>query len=1324
MEKSEEVDVYCWQELPMDKKGKTFRLEGYVMICGVGGIGGGRDEELDGKGVVGMSVHDKWKGLMGVIEREKRRIGIWLDVGGGKRLEVWDVYVEQEQHERFKWREGEGEVVVMGDVNARSERWGGDGVRSDRGGRCIEDWMDEWGYRVGMGRGEVTRISERAGEKDSSIDIGVGRGMIDMKGRIRSGAIGMDHKVLEMEVSMVEWTVKKEEKEMGIVDWGKVEEGLKLMEWKRWEKELEKCDRRGLEEVVEEVEGCLEELIKKNRSSRNWRYGKKRWWNKELEEERKKVRKLEKEWEKGNREGGREELMEGRKRWKEKVEKAKGEYWYKYIEGIGVNEAYKWIKTDRDFIVDLPRIRDEEGRWYDEDEGKGRAIVRELGKREEKEQEMEEGEWDIGEKIEEEEVEQVIKKQKERKAPGENGLSGKIMKLWWKEEKGRRTLMRMYERSLRLGYVCERWRRSVGVVMRKPNKPDYSLPSSYRVINLLDVVGKGLERVVVGRLEKWIQKGTGDEQFGARKGRSSMEAVGKLYRCWEEGGRKGVLLCMDVKGGYENVGVGKMDKRLRELGVDMYLRKWISSFLREREVRVRIGGREGGRVKMKGGTVQGSPLSPVLFMFLLGGVLEKVRKKGVEGVNMVAVVDDVDFMVVGKDEEEVRERVGEMGKVLEEGLKEWEIDVQVLKLEGVWMEKGGRDVERKIEWMGMEVGMKWSTRVLGVWFQGDGEWSSHVRERIRIAEIRWRMMWKLMGKRGRGLGVDKLKRLYKAVVEKSLMYGMELYWDGQMKMKEKLQKWMNSGMRKILGAGMTTPVDAMLGELGWKRVEYELDKKVERWGGRITRKGIGSEYGEEWKKREEKGRNWENSWVGRMLRAVRKNKLEGERWEIEAEREGRVGWKIWNGKDKKEGIRRWIGGREEREEGAVSGISDASKEENGRIGIGGMWWRKKENKRRWSKGLDWGWTVAEGEAWGVSEVLERIEKQYKGEKRKLVLGTDNRGVLEWLKKGKGMCGEAERKIRRIGKRMIEEGWELFLEWVPGHVGIEENEEVDELAKEGVWGEVLEEGKDVCSGAEWESRRKKRERKEWERYWREERKGEEYFGVGGKGELGHGGRRWVSRMLVWLRTNHGGMRGARYRVENRKCECGEEEDRDHIILRCGKWWKERGVWGGWYGGNWEGVGWIEMDKLLFGERGVKKLEKFGEMIGWKEREWEWGSWKGERARKGRILVEKMRGMGGYLLGMTEEEREEVRKEARERMRRKGRSKLVQGTTPIASVVTGASRLTKRMVEDGWGRNGKGEIVIGGEDKLVKSKRKVLGVVDGNCNKVRKVRGRKE
>lgn len=76
----------------------------------------------------------------------------------------------------------------------------------------------------------------------------------------------------------------------------------------------------------------------------------------------------------------------------------------------------------------------------------------------------------------------------------------------------------------------------------------------------------------------------------------------------------------------------------------------------------------------------------------------------------------------------------------------------------------------------------------------------------------------------------------------------------------------------------------------------------------------------------------------------------------------------------------------------------------------------------------------------------------------------------------------------------------------------------------------------------------------------------------------------------------------------------------------------------------------MDKLLFGERGTKKMEEFGRKIKWYQIVWRNERYKGDKVRKGRRMVGRLKGIGGHLLGMTEEERECVRKRERERMRR--------------------------------------------------------------------------
>ena len=189
------------------------------------------------------------------------------------------------------------------------------------------------------------------------------------------------------------------------------------------------------------------------------------------------------------------------------------------------------------------------------------------------------------------------------------------------------------------------------------------------------------------------------------------------------------------------------------------------------------------------------------------------------------------------------------------------------------------------------------------------------------------------------------------------------------------------------------------------------------------------------------------------------------------------------------------------EEGLV-GISDASGM-RGRVGIGGEIWEYGRSWTRWRKSKGYGLTVYEGEMAGAGEILDKV-RSYEGKERVLRIGVDNVGVLKNLRKGRGWYGKWEQKVREWGKELIGKGWKIEWRWMPEHVGITENEEVDKRAKEGVYMEE-EEKKVVLSWGRWEQRRKERVERVWKEYWKEREKGKVYFG-GGKGERGHGGKR--------------------------------------------------------------------------------------------------------------------------------------------------------------------------------------------------------------------------
>jgi len=94
-----------------------------------------------------------------------------------------------------------------------------------------------------------------------------------------------------------------------------------------------------------------------------------------------------------------------------------------------------------------------------------------------------------------------------------------------------------------------------------------------------------------------------------------------------------------------------------------------------------------------------------------------------------------------------------------------------------------------------------------------------------------------------------------------------------------------------------------------------------------------------------------------------------------------------------------------------------------------------------------------------------------------------------------------------------------------------------------------------------------------------------------------------------------------------------------------------------------------------------------------------------------------------VGRSKEELEALRKAERERMRKR-RGLLTQATTANATVVTGAKKLTKRMVEDGWRKVEDGRIVKRGKDGREERIKRVMGEIHGNRGRCRKGKEKEE
>jgi len=113
-------------------------------------------------------------------------------------------------------------------------------------------------------------------------------------------------------------------------------------------------------------------------------------------------------------------------------------------------------------------------------------------------------------------------------APGNDQISAGILKVFWEWDPSRIT--QLVRACIRLGHHQRIWKTAKGIVIPKLGKPDYSRIRAYRVISLLDVIAKLVERTAAHLIADHLErsKGLHEGQSGCRKRRSCVDAVATL----------------------------------------------------------------------------------------------------------------------------------------------------------------------------------------------------------------------------------------------------------------------------------------------------------------------------------------------------------------------------------------------------------------------------------------------------------------------------------------------------------------------------------------------------------------------------------------------------------------------------------------------------------------------------------------------------------------------------------------------------------------------------------------------------------------------------
>ena len=248
------------------------------------------------------------------------------------------------------------------------------------------------------------------------------------------------------------------------------------------------------------------------------------------------------------------------------------------------------------------------------------------------------------------EVEKAIVKAKLRKAPGLDGVNAEILRAIWRANPG--WVVSMFDACLRDGcFPSEGKKARVVILPKSPEKPR-SDPASYRPISLLPVLGKTLERLMIGRLECRMKDRMNDAQHGFRRGRSTESAWAKVKEYVRSSECKYVLgVFVDFKGAFDNLEWKRVLERMSEIGCEE-MALWKSYFQGRRACM--IGVNEVVWRNVERGCPQGSICGPFIWNLMMDVLLWKLDECGCK---CVAYADDLLLIVEGQSRVEV-ERMG------------------------------------------------------------------------------------------------------------------------------------------------------------------------------------------------------------------------------------------------------------------------------------------------------------------------------------------------------------------------------------------------------------------------------------------------------------------------------------------------------------------------------------------------------------------------------------------------------------------------------------------------------------------------------------------
>lgn len=364
------------------------------------------------------------------------------------------------------------------------------------------------------------------------------------------------------------------------------------------------------------------------------------------------------------------------------------------------------------------------------------------------------------------------------------------------------------------GDIPQCWKISHIVPILKPGK-DQATSNSYRPISLTPCLLKTTEHLVKNKFEWWLERNRlfHPAQAAYRKGHSTQTCLSKLV----SGIKLSIIrkqymvaVFLDITSAYNNVHLPKLANILTSIGVSSKFSRLILQLISDKTIFVKNHNKLHGPRKAYQGLPQGSVLSPILFNIYLISLISALAK----WVQVIQYADDIVLWFSHTDIDIAIAYLNRALRFLHTWLNQHNLSLSSSKSKAIIF--GTRRIPQQVNtvvYNNILIPYEIKVKFLGVTFDKTLRWHQQVNNTIQKCQAGLNIM-KSLTKTRWGADVPTMMLLYKAIVRPHLDYVAPLIHPLTKTLSQKLERIQFQSVRLALGALRSSPTNALLVEAG------------------------------------------------------------------------------------------------------------------------------------------------------------------------------------------------------------------------------------------------------------------------------------------------------------------------------------------------------------------------------------------------------------------------------------------------------------------------------------------------------------------------------